>query len=205
MTLARIERVDGRAVHVPGADIDTDRITPARFLKCVTFDGLGESLFHDARFAPDGSKLDHPLDDPRFAAATVLLVDRNFGCGSSREHAPQAIARRGFRALIGESFAEIFFGNATAIGLPCVTLDRAHLDDLAGRVQGRPEMVVAIDLIGQSIRTEDGFRARLGIPEGARQALVAGQWDPIGELLEGLDGVRSLASEVPYPRWASVP
>ena len=126
MTLAKIERVEGQAVHVPGEDIDTDRILPARFLKCVTFEGLGERLFYDARFAPDGSKFDHPLNDPRFAEANVLLADRNFGCGSSREHAPQAIARRGFRAIVAESFAEIFFGNATGLGLPCVSLERAR-------------------------------------------------------------------------------
>src|SRR5690349_7875912 len=112
MALGKIERVVGPAVHVPGEDIDTDRIIPARFLKCVTFDGLGERAFYDARFAPDGSKTGHPLDDPRHARATVLIADRNFGCGSSREHAPQAIAKRGFQALIAESFAEIFFGNA---------------------------------------------------------------------------------------------
>jgi len=205
MTLAQIERIEGRAVHVPGEDIDTDRIMPARFLKCVTFDGLGEWLFYDARFAPDGSKTDHPLNDPRFAEAKVLIADRNFGCGSSREHAPQAIARRGFRVLIAESFAEIFFGNATALGLPCVTLDRAELDDLAGRVRRRPEMVVAIDLVEKTVHAEDGFRAGLAIPEGARQALIAGRWDPVGELLEGTSQVRALASSMVYTRWASAP
>jgi len=203
MTLARIERIEGRAVHLPGEDIDTDRIVPARFLKCVSFDGLGEWLFYDARFAPDGPVIDHPLNDPRFAEATVLLADRNFGCGSSREHAPQAIARRGFRALIAESFAEIFFGNATALGLPCVILDRVRLDDLSARVRRRPEMVVTIDLIGKVLHTDEGFRSELAIPEGARSALVAGRWDPVGELLEGTDQVRDLASSMPYARWAS--
>jgi 3-isopropylmalate/(R)-2-methylmalate dehydratase small subunit len=205
MTLARIEHVEGRAVHVPGEEIDTDRIMPARFLKCVTFDGLAERLFYDARFAPDGSKTDHPLNDPRFAGATVLVADRNFGCGSSREHAPQAIARHGFRALVAESFAEIFLGNATALGLPCVTLERGRLDDLARRAQRRPDMVVAIDLIGKMVRSDDGFLAPLTMPEGARQALLTGRWDPVGELLEKTSEVRALASTMPYARWRSAP
>ena len=201
MTLAKIDQVVGQAVHIPGEDIDTDRIIPGRFLKCVTFDGLGDQLFYDARFAPDGSKLGHPLDDPRFARATVLIVDRNFGCGSSREHAPQSIAKRGFQALVAESFAEIFFGNSTTLGLPCVTLPRRSLDDLAGRVARRPETVVTVDLAAKLVRSDDGFRAELAMPEGARQALMGGRWDPIGELLEATDAVRALASSLPYARF----
>jgi 3-isopropylmalate/(R)-2-methylmalate dehydratase small subunit len=201
MTLRKIERVVGLAVHVPGEDIDTDRIIPARFLKCVTFDGLGEQLFYDVRFAPDGAALGHPLDDPRFARATVLLADRNFGCGSSREHAPQAIAKRGFQALIAESFAGIFFGNATTLGLPCVTLARSHLDELALRTGRRPETVITVDLIEKEVRSDDGFRWPLSIPEGARQALVAGRWDPIGELLKGREQARAVAASIPYARF----
>jgi 3-isopropylmalate/(R)-2-methylmalate dehydratase small subunit len=188
-------------VHVPGEDIDTDRIIPARFLKCVTFDGLGDQLFYDARFAPDGSKLGHPLDDPRFARATVLVAGRNFGCGSSREHAPQAIAKRGFQALIAESFAEIFFGNATALGLPCVTLARSRLDELAARARNRPETVVTVDLVEKTVHTDDGFASAFSMPEGARQALAAGRWDPIGELLEGREQARTLAASIPYARF----
>jgi 3-isopropylmalate/(R)-2-methylmalate dehydratase small subunit len=201
LTLAKIDQVVGQAVHVPGEDIDTDRIIPGRFLKCVTFDGLGEQLFYDARFALDGAKLGHPLDDPRFARAKVLIVDRNFGCGSSREHAPQSIAKRGFRALVAETFAEIFFGNSTTLGLACVTLLRPSLDDLAGRVTRRPETVVTVDLAAKLVRTDEGFRAELAMPEGARQALMGGRWDPIGELLEAKDAVRALASSVPYARF----
>jgi 3-isopropylmalate/(R)-2-methylmalate dehydratase small subunit len=205
MALRKIEQVVGSGVHVPGEDIDTDRIIPARFLKCVTFDGLGDQLLYDARFAPDGSKTGHPLDDPRFGGATVLIVGRNFGCGSSREHAPQAIAKRGFRALVAESFAEIFFGNATTVGLPCVTLERSHLDELALRTQRRPETVVAIDLIEKCVATDDGFGSTLSMPEGARQALVAGRWDPIGELLEGREQVRTLAAAIPYAQFGPTP
>jgi 3-isopropylmalate/(R)-2-methylmalate dehydratase small subunit len=198
MALRKIEKVVGSAVHVPGEDIDTDRIIPARFLKRVTFDGLGEQLFYDARFARDGSKTGHPLDDPRYAGATVLIADRNFGCGSSREHAPQAIAKRGFQALVAESFAEIFFGNATTLGLPCVTLPRTELDELVRRTLLRPETMVTIDLVEKVVRTDDGLCAVLAIAEGARQTLVAGQWDPISELLEGRSHARILAGSLPY-------
>src|SRR5271155_3697611 len=117
MALEKITRVAGRAVHVPGDDIDTDRIIPARYMKCVTFDGLGEFLFHDVRFDENGRPKAHPLNDPEFQGATILIAGRNFGCGSSREHAPQAIYRSGFRAIVAESFAEIFFGNSTTLGL----------------------------------------------------------------------------------------
>jgi 3-isopropylmalate/(R)-2-methylmalate dehydratase small subunit len=200
MALRKIERIVAPAVHVPGEDIDTDRIIPARFLKCVTFDGLGEQLFYDARFAPDGSKTGHPLDDPRFAGAKVLIADRNFGCGSSREHAPQAIAKRGFQALVAESFAEIFFGNATTLGLPCVALERSSLDQLAARTRARPETIVTVDLIEKVVSTDDGWRSPLSIPEGSRQALVAGRWDPLGELLEGREQAQALAASLPYAR-----
>ncbi len=205
MALRSIEQVVGLGVHVPGEDIDTDRIIPARFLKRVTFDGLGDLLLYDVRCAPDGSKTGHPLDDPRFAGATVLIVGRNFGCGSSREHAPQAIAKRGFRALVAESFAEIFFGNATTLGLPCVTLERARLDELAARTQRRPETMITVDLIEKCVSTDDGFRAGLSIAEGARQALVAGRWDPLGELLEGTEQARALAASIPYAKFGPTP
>src|SRR5690606_14986619 len=120
MALPKIVKVQGRGVYVPGDDIDTDRIIPARFMKCVTFDGLGAYAFYDARFDEQGNSKGHPLDDPRFRGATILLSNSNFGCGSSREHAPQALSKFGIRAIIAESFAEIFFGNATTLGMPCV-------------------------------------------------------------------------------------
>src|ERR1035437_9910533 len=134
MALDKITRVSGRAVHVPGNDIDTDRIIPARYLKCVTFDGLGEFLFYDVRKNEDGSNKPHPLNEPRFKGATVLLSGANFGCGSSREHAPQAIQKYGFRAVIAENFAEIFFGNSTTLGMPCVCASREDIAKLATAV-----------------------------------------------------------------------
>ncbi|MET0593899.1 MAG: 3-isopropylmalate dehydratase small subunit [Polyangiaceae bacterium] len=198
MSLAKIERVASTAVHVPGEDIDTDRILPGRFLKCVTFDGLGQSLFYDARFAMDGSSLGHPLDDPRHAGAQILMAERNFGCGSSREHAPQAIAKRGFRGIIAESFAEIFFGNATTLGLACVTMERTKLDALAARTRSDPSLAVTIDLVEKVVHTGTDFRCEIGIPEAARQALIRGKWDPIADLLERKGEVDRVAASLPY-------
>jgi 3-isopropylmalate/(R)-2-methylmalate dehydratase small subunit len=198
MTLAKIERVVGTGVHLAGEDIDTDRILPGRFLKCVSFDGLGERLFYDARFDQNGKKTDHVLHDARFQGATVLLVDRNFGCGSSREHAPQALTKWGFRALIGESFAEIFFGNATTLGLPCVAVDRSSLDRLAAEIAARPQTIVTVDLRERAVLTDAGTRLALTMPDGAREALLLGKWDPIGELWEARASIRSMAAALPY-------
>jgi 3-isopropylmalate/(R)-2-methylmalate dehydratase small subunit len=198
MSLAKIVRIAATAVHLPGDDIDTDRILPGRFLKCVTFDGLGQSLFYDARFAADGSSLGHPLDDPRFSGAQILIADRNFGCGSSREHAPQAIAKRGFRGIIAESFAEIFFGNATTLGLACVTMGRTKLDALGAQTRHDPSLVVTIDLAEKVVRAGADFRCEIGVPEAARQALTSGKWDPISDLLEGRSEVDRVAASLPY-------
>jgi len=133
MALPKITTVSGQAVYVPGNDIDTDRIIPARFMKCVTFDGLGEYLFHDVRYDEDGNEKNHSLNDPRFKGASIMLSDSNFGCGSSREHAPQSLFRAGFRAIVAGNFAEIFFGNATNLGMPCVSMsdpDRKRLVEI---------------------------------------------------------------------------
>jgi 3-isopropylmalate/(R)-2-methylmalate dehydratase small subunit len=198
MTLAKIERVVGRAVHVPGEDIDTDRIIPARYLKCVTFDGLGEHLFKDVRFREDGTPTGHPLDDPRFAGATILVAGRNFGCGSSREHAPQSIAKFGFRAIVAESFAEIFFGNSVALGIPCVSLARRDLDALAERIEKQPETVVAVDLAKGVVEAGGDRSFPFSMKPGAREALRNGLWDPIGQLLEGKDQIRAVLASLPY-------
>ena len=131
MTGTRISKISGKGVYVKGNDIDTDRIIPARFLKCVTFDELGPALFYDVRFDSDGSSLNHPLDAPQHAGAEILISDANFGCGSSREHAPQAIQKFGLKAVIAESFAEIFHGNCTTLGIPCVVMDKQDRARLA--------------------------------------------------------------------------
>jgi len=197
MSLAKITSVTGRAVPVPGNDIDTDRIIPARFMKCVTFDGLGEFLFHDVRHSPDGVPTAHPLNDPRFRGATILLSGANFGCGSSREHAPQAIQKYGFKAVIAESYAEIFFGNSTTLGMPCVSAARADLAQLTAFVTADPSAEVTIDLEQLEVRF-GGRRIPVTLRESARDALVNGRWDAIGELLDGIPAVEETAARLPY-------
>jgi 3-isopropylmalate/(R)-2-methylmalate dehydratase small subunit len=197
MPLAKITRISGRGVHVAGNDLDTDRIIPARYLKCITFDGLGEFLFIDARKNPDGTDKEHALNDPRFKGATILLSGANFGCGSSREHAPQAIQKAGFRAVVAEGFAEIFFGNSTAIGLPCLVAGREDIAAMAAAIEADPTLEITLDIAAQEIRF-GGRKVKAATREAARDALVNGRWDPIGELLEGLPAVRRLAAGTEY-------
>jgi 3-isopropylmalate/(R)-2-methylmalate dehydratase small subunit len=199
MALEKVTTVSGPAVYIPGADIDTDRIIPARFMKCVTFDGLGEFAFFDVRFNPDtGEKTEHPLNDPRFDDATILLAGVNFGCGSSREHAPQSLAKYGFKAVIAESFAEIFFGNSTTLAMPCVTLTAGEIDQLRQAVDANPSVEITIDLVNKRVRSSAGHDFPLNIPESARDALVAGRWDPIQELLDRESEITAKAKELHY-------
>ncbi len=195
--LARIDRVSGRAVPVDGDDIDTDRIIPARFMKGITFEGLENHVFEDVRVGPDGQALGHPFDDPRHQGASVLIVDRNFGCGSSREHAPQSLQRWGIRALVGESFAEIFFGNCTTLGMPAVTLAREDLSQLKALVKEEPRAEVIVDLAQQVVICRDRrFPARM--PEGARKQLAEGTWDATRTLLVATPEIRATATRLPY-------
>jgi 3-isopropylmalate/(R)-2-methylmalate dehydratase small subunit len=197
MALENIVKVSGKAVYVPGSDIDTDRIIPARFMKCVTFDGLGEYLFYDVRKHADGTDKEHPLNDERFKGATILLAGVNFGCGSSREHAPQAIYRYGFRAVVAESFAEIFFGNCTTLGIPCAVAGAGEMARLRAAVEANPELEVTIDVVGRRIEYGDeGFAVT--IPESAREALVSGHWDAIADLIEGMPRVEATAGALAY-------
>jgi 3-isopropylmalate/(R)-2-methylmalate dehydratase small subunit len=197
MALAKITSVTGRAVNVPGNDIDTDRIIPARFMKCVTFDGLGEFVFFDVRHDPQGNKIDHPIDRPQNKGATILLSGANFGCGSSREHAPQAISKAGFKAIIAENFAEIFFGNSTTLGMPCVTASREDIAKIAAAVEKDPQTEVTIDLEKLEARFA-GQSVKIAQRESARDALVNGRWDAIGELIDGLPSVKTTAAKLPY-------
>lgn len=197
MALAKITSFTGRAVAVPGNDIDTDRIIPARFMKCVTFDGLGEFLFNDVRKQLDGTLKPHPLNEPRFKGATILLSGANFGCGSSREHAPQAIQKYGFRAVIAEGYAEIFFGNSITLGIPCVTATREDIAKIAAAVEADPTLEVTIDVTKQEVRF-GGQTAKGAIRESARDALVNGRWDAIGELIDGLPAAKTTAAKLPY-------
>jgi 3-isopropylmalate/(R)-2-methylmalate dehydratase small subunit len=188
MALAKVTQVTGTAVHVPGQDIDTDRIIPARFMKCVTFDGLGEYAFYDVRKNADGSDKAHPLNDARFTGASILLSGANFGCGSSREHAPQALYRYGFRAVIAESFAEIFFGNCTTLGIPCVVATAQDIQVLANEVERNPKLEVTVDLLAEKVFFEDA-EMPITVLHSAREALTSGQWDPIAALLDNKDKV----------------
>ena len=188
MALAKITSVSGRAVHVPGADIDTDRIIPARFMKCVTFDGLGEFAFYDVRKHEDGTDRVHPLNDPRFKGASVLLAGPNFGCGSSREHAPQALYRFGFRTVIAESFAEIFFGNCTTLGIPCVIGTADQINAMAAAVEADPSLEITVNVENLTVSYGDQSFP-VTTTASAREALITGKWDPIGELLEAKDAV----------------
>ena len=197
MALAKITQVSGRAVNVPGNDIDTDRIIPARFMKCVTFDGLGEFLFYDVRKNSDGTDRVHPLNDARFKGATILLSGANFGCGSSREHAPQAIQKYGFKAVIAENFAEIFFGNSVTLGIPCACAKREDIAKISAAVEANPATEVVIDVANQEIRF-GGQTVPATFRETARDALVNGRWDAIGELLDGIPAVKETARKLPY-------
>jgi len=197
MALEKITSITGPAVYVPGNDIDTDRIIPARFMKCIVFDGLGEFLFYDVRKNADGTDRPHPLNEARFKRATILLSGANFGCGSSREHAPQAIQKYGFKAVIAENFAEIFLGNCTTLGLPCATASREDIAKIAAVVAQEPATDVVIDVVKQEVRFA-GQTVNVEVRASARDALIHGRWDPIGELLDGLPAVQPTAAKLPY-------
>ncbi len=192
--MSRIVRVTGRALPLRGHDIDTDRIIPARYLKAVSFEGLEQHVFADDRTGGG-----HPFDDPRYTGASVLLVNRNFGCGSSREHAPQALQRWGIQAVVGEGYSEIFFGNAVQIGLPCVTVPPRAIEDLMKAVEQDPLTTVTMDLESMAVEGAS-LRIPADMPSSARDALTSGLWDGTGMLLQNLDLVRSVAARLPYTR-----
>jgi len=191
---AKVTRVSGTGCVLRGDDIDTDRIIPARFLRCVTFDGLGEHAFEDDRRQAKGN---HPLDDGRFAGASILIVGRNFGCGSSREHAPQSLMRFGFQAFVGESYAEIFFGNCVALGLPAVTLPRAELERLMDAVELDPTQDLVLDLAAGTLVSRLGSQSVV-MPDGARRQLLEGSWDATAVLMEARDAIQKAAARLPY-------
>jgi 3-isopropylmalate/(R)-2-methylmalate dehydratase small subunit len=196
----RIVRVEGRALPVRGDDIDTDRIMPARFLRSVTFDGLERHVFEDERAGSSSAERTggvHPFDDPRFQGASILVVNSNFGCGSSREHAPQGLLRWGIKAVIGESFSEIFFGNSAIIGLPCVKASAADVKTLMAMVDAKPATVVSVDLPAGKV-TADGVTFDVSMDPKVRDALVTGAWDTTGLLLERYEEVDATAARLPY-------
>ena len=199
MALDPVLQVSGRGVFIPGADIDTDRIIPARFMKCVTFDGLGEFAFYDVRFNSEtGEKTNHPLNDPRFDGASILVAGVNFGCGSSREHAPQSLKKYGFNGVIAESFAEIFFGNSTTLAMPCVIASAADIVKLREAIEADPSTEITIDVDKLRVRTSGGLDIPVTMPESARDALISGRWDPIQELIDNDAAIDKRARELFY-------
>jgi 3-isopropylmalate/(R)-2-methylmalate dehydratase small subunit len=191
--------IKGQGIVLHGNDIDTDRIITARYLRTVTFEGLGDHAFEDDRAQLKQQGRVHPFDDAKFRDATVLLVNKNFGCGSSREHAPQAIARwqKGIRVLVGESFAEIFFGNCVSLGLPCVVADAASVEALQKAITADPTAPVSVDLKDKVVSVAV-LRVPVRIPEGVRQQFLDGRWDTTGELLANRDAIVALAKKLPY-------
>lgn len=190
MSLKKIKLIKGKAVYVPGKDVDTDRIIPARFLKCVTFDTLKEGLFYDVRKNDNGSlKIydghPHPLDDERFKGATIFLGGENFGCGSSREHAPQAMQKFGFEVVIAESFAEIFFGNSTTIGMPCLCAPAPCIAALASVIANEPSTEVTVDLELMTVSYKN-VSFSVSLPPGVQASFTTGRWDPIVDLLKNM-------------------
>ncbi|ASC71685.1 3-isopropylmalate dehydratase small subunit [Halomicronema hongdechloris C2206] len=192
-----VASITGQGIPLQGDDIDTDRIIPARFLRCTSFDGLGEQVFADDRASTQGQ---HPFDQPQFQAAKILVVNRNFGCGSSREHAPQAIARWGITALVGESFAEIFFGNCVAMGIPCVTAPTQAVRQLQQAISSTPDLSLQLNLDTLQLQYGDTSLA-VSLPEGARKVFLEGNWDACAQLVAQAEAIRATAANLPYLQW----
>jgi 3-isopropylmalate/(R)-2-methylmalate dehydratase small subunit len=202
MPIERIARLSGTALPLRGDNIDTDRIIPARFLKAITFEGLEQHLFEDDRREVDaGAPGTHPVSNPAYAAAAILLVNANFGCGSSREHAPQAIRRRGIRAVIGESYSEIFFGNSVALGMPCVSAAPGDVARLMTLAEGNPGAVITLDLERMRAAGAD-VDVPVSLPPGAREAFLEGTWDATGLLLDRYEEVEAVMRRLPYLAWS---
>jgi 3-isopropylmalate/(R)-2-methylmalate dehydratase small subunit len=191
------KRIEGRAIPLPGDEIDTDRIIPARYLREITFETLGKYAFIDERYDEKGNPKKHPLNDSRFQGGTILLVNRNFGCGSSREHAPQSLMRMGIQAFVGESFAEIFSGNCTALGLPAVRVSHQDAVTLMARVEAVPTLTLAIDLESSSLMAGEE-RFSFTMPDSDRRSLITGEWDTTSVLLANKAGIRATAKRIPY-------
>jgi 3-isopropylmalate/(R)-2-methylmalate dehydratase small subunit len=201
MAIEKVRRIAGRALPLRGDNIDTDRIIPARFLKAITFEGLEHHLFEDDRTQLEADGQKHPTADPKYGGATILLVNSNFGCGSSREHAPQAIRRSGVRAVVGESFSEIFFGNSVALGMPCMTADRRTVEALMDIVENDPATEVVIDL-DSMIAAAGTTSFPIMLPKATREAFLDGSWDATGLLLDRFEEVERVASRLPYLQWS---
>jgi len=197
MPIEQIRRVEGRALPLRGDNTDTDRIIPARFLRSITFEGLENHLFEDDRQQLRAAGQSHPIDEPKYAGASILLVNVNFGCGSSREHAPQAIRRSGIRAIVGESFSEIFFGNSVALGMPCVTAEASALAELMSLVERDPSVELTVDLDRMQVSVGHVTHP-IVLPSAARESFLEATWDATGLLLDRFEDVEAVAALLPY-------
>ena len=193
----KIENYKGKGIVVRGNDIDTDRIIPARFMKCVTFDGLGKYAFNDERVDDKDNSKNHPFDNPLFAGHPVLITNANFGCGSSREHAPQALKDYGIKAVIAESYAEIFAGNCSSLGIPAVSMTHEDVNELQNYIEANPETEISINLVSMTVKA-DGKDWDITMPDTYRQALLNGTWDSTAVLLESADLIEKTAEALPY-------
>jgi|APSaa5957512576_1039674.scaffolds.fasta_scaffold42884_2 3-isopropylmalate/(R)-2-methylmalate dehydratase small subunit len=182
MTKSKITELIGKGIPIKGVDIDTDQVMPARFMTEITFDNMGNFLFYDARNNADGTKTEHPLNDPKYSNGSILIVGKNFGCGSSREHAPQAIKRYGIKAIIGESFAEIFAGNCKALGIPVVKASKDDIEKLWVVTESNPNTEYTLNL-EQKTFSAKGIEVKIDLPDDWREAFVSGNWDVAGLLL----------------------
>ena len=197
MTGSKILQVSGKAMVLQGDDIDTDQIIPARFLKEITFSNLGKYPFYDERFDSNGNLKDHPFNKEEYQKSSILLVNKNFGCGSSREHAPQSLLRWGIKAVVGESFAEIFAGNCVKLGIPAVKVNENHIKTMQEKTMKMPTLEWTIDLVTQSISGDSG-NIQLELPEQHRKALMNGTWDSTDLLLGNMNLVQQLSEKLPY-------
>jgi len=192
--------IEGMGIPLRGNDIDTDRIIPSRFMKCVTFDGLGEYVFYDQRFDDKKNLKEHPFNDQKYKNGSILIVNKNFGCGSSREHAPQSLLKFGIKAIIGESFAEIFAGNCMALGIPTVTASEDDVEDLMTAVEEILDTMITIDLNKKTVKYNNTL-FHVNIPESSRLSLVKGTWDTIALLLDNRAEIEKTADKIPYLSW----
>ena len=191
--MAPITVVTGRALPLRGDELDTDRIMPARFLRAVTFEGLERHVFEDDR----KDNPNHPFNDARYAGASILVVNKNFGCGSSREHAPQGLIRYGIKAIVGESYSEIFLGNSSVLGMPCFTTDKASIDKLHALIEAHPETIVDAN-VSTGVITAGDLTIQAHLPAALRDSFLSDQWNPTAMLLGDFDQVRTTASRLPY-------
>lgn len=197
---SKISVVRGTGIPLPGDDIDTDRIIPARYLKCITFEGIGQYSFYDERFDERGNQKNHPFNDKKYRNGSILIVNKNFGCGSSREHAPQALMRFGVKAIVGESFAEIFAGNCRALGIPIVTAPRESIRNIMQYVQKNPSVPIEVDIQIKKVHLGE-YEFAVDMPESVRLDLTEGTWDSTALLLQHKSDIGKAVSRLPYLTW----